>query len=83
MDRFEVFFGPNTKQFWVYDSDRDAYIDPPREVLDKMEEILEKGDYSEDAYNEAETYLKDILNVENPPNWINDEGFIYDAEIDI
>ena len=30
--------GFNSKQVWVYDEEHDTYIDPPKAVLDEIEE---------------------------------------------
>lgn len=73
-DRLEFMVGFNTKQPWVYDGVWDVYIDPPKEVLDKL------TDWREDAckYEEelAEICKKD-------PNWLYDRDYWYEGEIDI
>jgi hypothetical protein len=34
--------GFNTKQVWVYDNEHDTYIDPPKCVVDEVEETLDQ-----------------------------------------
>lgn len=38
-DRYLPVFGPNSKQWWVYDECEDVYIDPPAAVLDRIENL--------------------------------------------
>ena len=38
-DRYLPVFGPNSKQWWVYDECEDVYIDPPAAVLDRMDNL--------------------------------------------
>lgn len=63
--RFDVVAGPNTNQLWIYDNDKDAYIDPPLAVL-------EEADQQEDA----EKYLQDV--VDENPDWLYDTDCTYD-----
>lgn len=77
MNRYEALFGPNTKQFWIYDSENDTYIDPPTEVLEKLDEIRYKdGKVTADSISAAETELERIANDEQP-DWLHD-GNEYD-----
>ena len=70
--------GPNTKQFWLYDSENDTYIDPPTEVLDEIEKIRWKdGEETADSIDAVEDRLIELAN-ENP-DWLHD-GNEYDAE---
>lgn len=41
-DRYLPVFGPNSKQWWVYDECEDVYIDPPAAVLDHIENLSEQ-----------------------------------------
>ena len=77
--RYEVVLGFNTKQFWVYDSVDDTYIDPPKEELIEMSKLIGPDG---DTYN-AENWLLNIINGDNPPEWLFDEDYIYDGETDI
>ena len=38
-DRYLPVFGPNSKQWWVYDECEDVYIDPPKAVLDRIDNM--------------------------------------------
>ena len=73
MGRYSVTLGPNTKQLWVYDSEKDAWIDPPAEILDELDD---KFDW--DQWDEKEDALQKIVNEE--PDWLFDEDYTYDAE---
>ena len=79
--RYEALFGPNTKQFWLYDNENDTYIDPPTEVLNEVEELVydENGDETADGYDAAESRLEEIANAVPEPDWLHD-GNEYDAE---
>ena len=77
--RYEASLGPNTKQFWLYDNEKNVYIDPPIDVLEKAEEIRWKdGAETADSISDAEAYLEDLANNENP-EWLHD-GYEYDAD---
>ena len=39
IDRYLPVYGPNSKQWWVYDKCEDVYIDPPKVVLDRVENL--------------------------------------------
>ena len=69
--RYEPALGFNTKQWWVYDNDKQVWIDPPTEVLDSLPRDVDK----------AEDMLYDILELE--PDWLNDEDYWYDGNMDI
>ena len=76
--RYTAMFGPNTKQFWLYDNKKDTYIDPPIEILDELNNIRWKGS-KETSENicAAETRLEEIANTN--PSWLHD-GHEYNAE---
>ncbi len=78
--RYESLYGPNTKQLWIYDNEQDAFIDPPKEVLDEIEEKFDLN--TADGLSEAEGYLDDICNNEEP-DWLEDEDYTYDEDLDI
>ena len=71
--RYTVTTGPNTKQLWVYDEVKDAYIDPPAKVLDKIDE-----EYDWNDWDGKERALEEI--VEQNPSWLNDEDYTYPAD---
>ena len=73
MERYEVMLGPNSKQLWVYDNVRDAYIDPPAKVLEKLD-----ADFAWDDWEGKEDALYRMVIQE--PDWLNDEEYIYPAE---
>ena len=78
IERYEALLGPNTKQFWLYDSENDTYIDPPLDVLNEIEKIRWKdGEETADRIDAAEDRLVELAN-ENP-DWLHD-GNEYDAE---
>ena len=68
-ERYEVLLCPNTKQYWVYDNLLDVYIDPPAEVLDKVENAW--------GTDEAEHILYQEIRKE--PDWLNDREYFYDS----
>lgn len=70
-DRYEAVFGFNSKQWWVYDSDNDRYIDPPKDVLDSLPYWKEDPDAAKKAFQ---------MIINELPNWLNDEDYQYDAE---
>ena len=73
--RYEALFGPNTKQFWLYDDEHNTFIDPPIDVLEEVNEICWGGD--EDDYDAAQARLEEIAAME--PDWLHD-GNEYDAD---
>lgn len=78
MDRYEALFGPNTKQFWLYDNVNDTYIDPPISVLEELDKIRFRGkEETADNFAEAERRLVELAN-ENP-DWLHD-GNEYPAD---
>ena len=76
MERYEVSFGPNTKQLWIYDNDKEVFIDPPLEVLYKLDE-----DFGKEWSQEKEEELLKIVN--EKPDWLFEEEYWYDDDIDI
>ena len=76
--RYEALFGPNTKQFWLYDNVNDTYIDPPTVVLREADDIrFENGTGTADSISKAESYLEKIAATE--PDWLHD-GNEYPAD---
>ena len=69
--RFEVMLGPSSNQYWVYDNEKDAYIDPPKAVLDEARKIENSGKLT------AEEYLKNLVEIEIP-DWLYDKEYTYD-----
>jgi hypothetical protein len=65
--------GFNTKQVWVYDNEHDTYIDPPKCVVDEVEE---KAGYWN--FNGQESLLEEIIATD--PDWLQDKEYTYDAE---
>lgn len=79
-DTYSATYGPNTKQWWIYDEEHDTYIDPPLEVLNKIDE---NGDYSTaDGMDAMRDKLEDMCNKERP-SWLFDKDYIYDSDIEI
>lgn len=71
--RYVVLFGPNTRQWWVYDDVNDVYINPPISVLTKIkDEVPTLGGCVRDMDGE-EAMLYDILSEE--PAWLSDESY--------
>ena len=78
--RYEALFGVNTKQFWLYDSEDDTYIDPPTDVLEAANAIAYKGgEATADSYEEAQAHLEKLANAIPEPDWLHD-GNEYSAE---
>ena len=71
--KYEVVFGFNTKQWWVYDNETDEYCDPPSAVLDEVKSRSADIDEQED-------FFREIVSAE--PMWLNDTEFRY-KDIDI
>ena len=74
ISRYAAVLGFNTKQWWAYDEENDTFIDPPAEILDSLPNWRENVDETEEAFQK-------ILDEE--PDWLNDEEYIYDGEIEI
>ena len=72
-DRYEAVLGPNTHQFWIYDNETNEFIDPPADVLDKIDIM--------DTYDAEEELVRLAIEQEKLPNkgWLND-GYRYDAD---
>ena len=68
-----VLAGPNTKQLWVYEEDKDIFIDPPADVLDECRKAGEDWD--------AQIERLESL-VEEDPAWLQDQDYWYDGDID-
>ncbi|MBO7715726.1 MAG: hypothetical protein J6S85_19345 [Methanobrevibacter sp.] len=67
----EILIGFNSKQWWVYDSKNNVYIDPPKEVLDSLPDWREFPDESEKAFQKV---------IDQNPDWLNDSDYWYDAD---
>ena len=66
----EPVMGFNSKQWWVYDNEHDLYIDPPSEVLDKLDE-----------FDQEELQEQELANIiDSDPDWLQDSGYWYDEE---
>ena len=88
-DRYLPVYGPNTHQWWVYDEEKDVYIDPPAVVLDKVkaagnkafEEALEtNGDWL-DAEMTA-MYEEIDVAMASDDSWLDEDEYWY-KEIEI
>ena len=78
--RYEALLGPNTKQFWLYDSVNETYIDPPTEILKKIDKIrYQNEEETADSISAAETELERIAN-EEQPDWLHDGNEYSDLE---
>ncbi len=71
--RYTVILGFNTKQFWIYDEEKDTYIDPPAEVLNKIDQ-----DYAWNDVDNKEKALEEII--EQDPSWLYDKDYTYPAD---
>ena len=82
MSRYEATLGPNTKQWWIYDSEEDVYIDPPLEVLDEVAKINENVEkLTADDIEKERDYLEALCN-DKQPDWLSETDFWYpDVEI--
>ena len=81
-DRYLPVFGPNSKQWWVYDECEDVYIDPPKVVLDRMYDlsmmIFTMGTGL--SFHEIEQVLlaEEILKVmRSKDSWLEDKEYWY------
>lgn len=72
-EKCEPVFGPNSKQWWVYASDRDVYVDPPKVVLDEL-----KGYEYPDG---QEKRLDEII--AEDPDWLQDIDYWIGEDVDI
>ena len=72
-NRYSTVTGFNTKQLWVYDNEKDTYIDPPKDVLDQID-----SKYDWDDWDSKEAALDEIL--ETNPDWLQDTQYTYNAE---
>lgn len=67
LTRYEVLFGFNTKQWWVYDNYTDKYTDIPMEVL---EQVRKAG-----TMEEQQNMLIEIIMEQ--PSWFDDVAYQY------
>ena len=70
--RYLATLGFNTKQWWIYDNEKDVFIDPPIEVLEQLENL---------SNDDAETKLEEIANSKPFPDWLFDKDYWYDGDI--
>ena len=68
---YTLAYGFNTKQWWVYNYDKDVWIDPPSAVLDSLPADLDAAEEKLDAI------------VMEDPEWLYETGFWYNANMDI
>jgi len=73
--RYTALLGFNTKQFWIYDEEKDVFINPPSDVLKFIREVY-------DDTEEAQVFLEKLVN-EGQPSWLHDGNEIPADEIDI
>lgn len=78
--RYDPVLGFNTKQYFIYDNYRDAYIDPPKEVLDELDKVRNEAGWFD--YDAAEGWLLDLCNCQSP-DWLNDVDYTYYGDIDL
>lgn len=83
VDRYLPVYGPNSKQWWVYDELKDVYIDPPAVVLDtvRMVNAHKAGQRrtAEDWDAEREEMYKEIeIAVRSDDNWLDEDEYWYD-----
>ena len=82
-DRYLPVFGPNSKQWWVYDECEDVYIDPPAVVLDRVYDLsmqiftmgLGLSFHEIEHVLLAEEILKAMM---SDDNWLEEKGYWYD-----
>lgn len=77
--RYDAMYGPNTKQFWIYDNENDTYIDPPANVLERANEIAFGNGCTADTMTEAQNYLNALA--EQELDWVHDGNEYVDIEI--
>ena len=68
--------GFNTKQLWVYDSENDTYIDPPKDVLDEIDAKTKDSDVVD--YSDKENLLDEVISTN--PDWLQDKEYTYNAD---
>ena len=88
-DRYLPVYGPNSKQWWVYDECKDVYIDPPAEVLREVriagnlvfdEAVETHGDWVQ--AEEQQMYKEIEKAMQSEDNWLLDSEYWYnDIEI--
>jgi len=81
-DRYEVMFGPNTRQWWVYDSEKDLYIDPPIEVRNQINNIPPINNFKTFLrdFDAEEKLVTEIVN--SNPYWLHDKAY-FETEVEI
>ena len=86
IDRYTPVYGPNSKQWWVYDECKDVYIDPPAAVLDRIRMVnahkAGQRKTAEDWDIERREMLKEIEIALKYDDWLLDEEYWY-ADIEI
>lgn len=69
LKRYYPVLGFNTKQWFIYDSENDVYIDPPKDIIIAT-------NYIDNNY--VENFLNEIL--KDNPKWLNDKDYWYNAD---
>ena len=69
-ERFLLVWSSNWNQYWLYDEEKDAYLDIPSAVLEQLDKYDDE---------KAERAMNGILS-ENP-SWLYDEEYLYDVEM--
>lgn len=70
--RYDAVIGFNTKQPWIYDEEKDVYIDPPSAVLKGLPNWREDPDAA----------TRELVRIANEnPSWLNDKEYWWDGEI--
>ena len=61
---------------WVYDSENDTYIDPPKDVLDEIDAKTKDSDVVD--YSDKENLLDEVISTN--PDWLQDKEYTYNAD---
>ena len=77
---FDCFVGFNTKQLWVYENNTNTLIDPPSEVLDKIDARFADDEVNW-HYDEMENELQKV--VDTNPGWLYDKDYWYPGDMDV
>lgn len=72
LSRFELIEELNTNQYWLYDNQKDTYIDIPEDILSLLDSC--------ENYNKA-CDLMDYIILNDNPEWLQDEEYQYDIKI--
>ena len=72
--------GPNTHQWWIYDEKDDVYVDPPKDVLDDMQDCMRIWGVRPDEVDLVERMW--VIEILTDPDWLYDQDARY-ADIEI